>query len=100
MQTIVISKMAAPLYQGYNINISSQVQSTPVASNCAEIAFINFGATTVVINNGLPLAPGASVSFNGNQNELDTTIYTLTFPPTGNNNCVVIRKYYTSLQPQ
>jgi hypothetical protein len=54
-------------------------QNQPVHADCAEIAFINLGTTTVTLNNVFPIVAGASIAFNGNENEIDTTMYQVSF---------------------
>jgi hypothetical protein len=80
----------------YNNDIQTYNAGGKILANCAEIAFINQGTSNVLINNALMLAPNASIGFNGNRYEFDTTPYSIIFQNTGAqvNNCVVIRKYY------
>lgn len=65
--------------------------------NSNAIVFINLGATTVLINSVFTLLPsllpgtlsGASISFNGNQNEIDSTIWQIAFVGAGVKNLQV-----------
>jgi hypothetical protein len=57
------------------------------------ITFINNGATTVTVNN-IPLAVGASLSIEGNENEIDTTQYNLNFGTSTTGNVLVIQKMF------
>lgn len=82
----------------YNISPFSVQTSGPVTSNCMDITFINMGTNVVLLNNVVPIAPGASLGFSANFNEVDKSIYTLTFPkdPTNTltNNCIILKKSY------
>lgn len=69
-------------YSGQNIEINS---------NCNAITFINNGATLpITINNILQIPVGGSIAIEGNENEIDTTIYNLTVKET----CIVLRKLF------
>lgn len=64
------------------INVIEFVQSPgPLTNkNFAEVTFVNLSPTvTAVLNNQFPIAPGASIGFNGNENEIDTTFYNISF---------------------
>jgi hypothetical protein len=86
----------------YNNNIQTFNTGQRVNSQCAEVTFVNNTTVAglgsqVIINNGLILAPGDSIAFDGKHDELDTTIYQIDFDQTGGNtfnNCVMIRKLY------
>ena len=64
-----------------------------IKSDCNAIIFYNAGATAVAINN-FPLAAKDRLILGGNENEIDTTIYTASFT-TGSGLLIVMRKYYT-----
>lgn len=78
----------------YNIDLFQAVQSQQVSSDCAELAFINLGTANVVLNHSVTIPPTAALSFNGNRNEWDRTVYTVTFQGAGTQICIVARKYY------
>ena len=48
---------------------------------CNSILFVNSGTGNVFINDVFTLFPGASLSLDGNQNEIDTTVYKVAFAP-------------------
>jgi len=63
-----------------------------IESDCNSIAFKNDGTANAVIN-GITITTGNSVSIDGNANEIDRTIYNLSFG-TGTAQLTVIRKLY------
>lgn len=64
-----------------------------IRSDCNSITFINTGTTNVQIN-GVNLIPGAQLVSQGNEGELNTTRYRLSFSGVGLDICTVIRKTY------
>lgn len=76
----------------YYLDFQQYATNQNLYSNCNAITFINIGASSVFINK-LELATGASLSIQGNENEIDTTTYEMYFS-TGNGNLSVIRKFY------
>jgi len=62
----------------YNIPFSFSDNSSR-SFNCNAIVFINSGTVNVSLNDIFLLVPGASIALNGNQNEIDSTIYKITF---------------------
>jgi hypothetical protein len=82
-------------YQRYKIDVLQYNASNQVFSNCADITFYNTGTNDATINNGLTLSPGQSIVFSANNDELDTTLYTISFQNNGKlNSLVVFRKIY------
>lgn len=81
-----------PLVKYYN-DMVQYTKPTQIVSQCAEISFINTGTSTMIIN-GISFLPGNGIAFDGNANELDTTLYTLMFSGAGQNICFVVRKCY------
>jgi len=57
------------------------------------ILLINTGASNVVINNSLVLAPGASYGYGLNENEVCTSTVDINFP-SGSGACLVILTVY------
>jgi len=57
------------------------------------ITFINNGGSQVFVNN-IPLPIGASLSIEGNNDEIDTTQYNLNFGTSTNGNVLVIQKMF------
>ena len=49
--------------------------------NCNAIRFINSGTGIIFINDVFQLQPGASLGNEGNQNEIDLTVYRINFAP-------------------
>lgn len=80
----------------YKIDFLQYTTTGAVLSNCADITFYNSGSNPVTINNAILLYQGQSVSFQANNDELDTTLYTFSFPSstTLNSNLIVLRKNY------
>jgi hypothetical protein len=56
---------------------------------CNSIEFVNSGTSNVFINDVFLLQPGTSQSNNGSPNEMDITVYKITFAPGGINNLQV-----------
>jgi hypothetical protein len=71
----------------YKIDINQYSENILISSKCNAITFINIGVTNVLINN-VTLVPGANLSIQGNEGEIDVTEYRLDFgintPVTGN----------------
>lgn len=80
----------------FNVTFLVLNQSDYVKSACAAIAFRNTGTNNLFINNTLMLVPGDNFIVNGNEQEIDETVYNVTFDPvgTGTNVCVIARKFY------
>ena len=68
-------------------------QTQIVRSDCNSLTVINTGTATAILN-GLEIAPGAQYYAPGNENELNTTKYTLSFTGVGTEIVLVIRKIY------
>ena len=82
-------------YQRYKIDILVYNASNQVYSNCADITFYNNGTNDATINNVLVLSSGQSIVFSANNDELDTTIYSISFQNNGKLNALVVfRKIY------
>lgn len=76
----------------YIIDIIQYATNNNLTANCNAITFVNVGTTSCYINKFV-LAAGASLSINGNENEIDVTTYSISF--TGGTGILsVIRKYY------
>ena len=60
--------------RGELVNTTGLNANSPVKADCADIMFINLGATTAYVH-GMPLISGASVTFGANQNEWNDTEY-------------------------
>ena len=52
---------------------------------CNAILFVNAGTSNVFLNDIFPLDPGESLTIAGNQNEVDTTVYKISFRGAGTN---------------
>ena len=63
-----------------------------VDSFCNDIIFYNDAASTVYVN-GFPVAAGGTLSISGNEGEINTTKYKLSFNG-GTGSVYVIRKKY------
>ena len=62
-------------------------------SDCNSLTVINNGTSNAIIE-GLPITPGQQYYSPGNENEINTTRYRLSFDNTGSNSVLVIRKIY------
>jgi len=62
----------------YNLPFAYSSDSSRIFYGNA-ITFINSGTLNVLINDIFLLIPGASLSLNGNQNEIDSTVYKISF---------------------
>lgn len=80
----------------YKIDFLQYTSTGSVFSNCADITFYNNGSNPVTINNAITLYQGQSVSFQANNDELDTTTYYFSFPTSTTlvSTLVVLRKNY------
>ena len=82
--------------QQYKIDFLSYTDDNSVRSDCADISFFNNGATTIILNNTLSIAPGSSLSLEANAGEIDRTIYNFYFVTSGTRakRLIVFRKIY------
>lgn len=78
----------------FNIQFQTYNKFGQVESRCNSITFVNNGSATAVIN-GLNILSGQSFSIPGNTNEMDKTIYNLSFTGGGTQEVIVIRKIYS-----
>jgi len=79
--------------QNYNTQFQVIDQSGTVRSDCAGITFINTSLIDTITVNTFPIKPGASLSIDANENELDTTVYQVKLG-TDPNTLWVIKKIY------
>lgn len=77
----------------YRIEIQQYQQNYNVTSLCNNITFINTGTIDVQINTFI-LVPNSSLSIGGNADEIDTTIYNVSFQGATNGNLIVIKKIF------
>ncbi len=77
----------------YIIVIQQYQQSTSFVPGSNAISFINNGAAIAYLNN-IPLPVGATLSIEGNSDEIDVTQYTLNFGTATNGNVLVIQKMF------
>jgi hypothetical protein len=90
-----LSKSTGGAFQKFYIETKVFYTSQNIESNCNDITFINSGTTNFTIMD-VELLPNQSLRISGNNGEIDTTIYILTFTTlvsTGNF-CTVIRKLF------
>jgi archaellum component FlaF (FlaF/FlaG flagellin family) len=81
--------------QKYKIDTLNYNYNYQVKSDCNDITFYNSGGVNLTINSSLVLTPGASISFSGNEQEIDTTIYSWNFPAgVGVKSITIFRKIY------
>jgi len=79
--------------QNYKIDVLTLNSQQEVRSDCADITFFNSGLSVITLNNALTLPAGSSISFTANNNEIDKTIYRISFG-TGYKSCTIFRKIY------
>ncbi len=89
----------AELVKTFNTPVQNLVKGGWVTSNCSDIIFINVTPLSVSANGGISvdnyvLGPGAYIGFMGNNAEINTQQYNVTFQ-TAAIQCVVIKKLYT-----
>lgn len=65
-----------------------------VPSNCNSIIFVNTGTNPVSVD-GLTLQPNQSFAITGNENEINTRSYDISFSGAGSNGLSVIKKIYS-----
>jgi hypothetical protein len=90
-----VSKSTGRSFQKFYIETKVFYTSQNIESDCNDITFINQGTTNFTIMDVL-LLPNQSLRITGNNGEIDTTTYILTFDTlisTGNL-CTVIRKLF------
>jgi len=81
--------------QSYKIDTLTIVQNQDIRSDCADITFLNLGGSVVTINSALQLQQGSSITFSANANEIDRTIYTVSFSQASQfRKLIVFRKVY------
>jgi hypothetical protein len=68
----------------------SQINTIPVG--CNAILFINTGTANVVINGVLVITAGEFFAIDGNQDEVDMTLYRFFFQGAGTQGLTVLRK--------
>lgn len=80
--------------QNYRTEFLQYTSDDTIQSNCNAIAFINSGAIPVTIDKFV-LAPGASLSIDGNEQEKNITSYRITFGGLTTGVLTVVRKYFS-----
>lgn len=81
-----MKKIFYEYFQLYNI-------PQELRSDCNELTIVNLGTSNAIID-GLQIANGDQYVSPGNENEINTTRYRLSFDNTGTNIVLVIRKIY------
>lgn len=75
-------------------NVPNQyTEANTFSADCAQITITNDGTSNMFLN-GILFPPGVGISFSGNSNEEDETIYKIRFDGAGNNLCTIWRKIY------
>jgi hypothetical protein len=77
----------------YKIVMVQYQESITFIPGSNAITFINNGGTAVTVNN-IPLPVGSSLSIEGNNDEIDTTQYSLNFGTSTTGNVLVIQKMF------
>lgn len=77
----------------YWINAQLIQQSGKVPSECNSITFLNTSLIDTVLVLNVPIAPGQSLSIQGNEDEIDMTDYLVQLG-TDPNTFYVLRKFY------
>ena len=68
-------------------------QPSEIKSDCNSLTVVNTGTTTAILN-GLEILPGGQYISQGNESELNTTRYRVSFSGVGTEQVYVIRKIY------
>ncbi len=77
----------------YNIVVEQYGSNYKLESNTNSIQFVNTGTSNCIVNR-FTLLPNQSFTITGNENEIDTTQYYITFSGAGVNQVTVIKKLY------
>lgn len=78
----------------YSIEVASYNKTQQVSSNCNAITFINpVGSGSDFTVNDIPVTEGSELEISGWQNEIDTTLYVVSWG-TGTGICIVVKKVY------
>lgn len=81
--------MKQPFYEYFQLyNIPQELRA-----DCNELTIVNLGTSNAIID-GLQLANGDQYYSPGNEQEINTTRYRLSFDNTGTNIVLAIRKIY------
>lgn len=77
----------------YSENFETINNQMPLRSNCNSMTVVNTGTATAAIN-AIPILPNQQYVIQGNENEINTTTYLLSFTTAGTQQVIVIRKIY------
>lgn len=80
--------------QNYRLEIEQIGQNKQLYSDCNSISFYNQGTNDVTIEQIIVISPGQSFTVEGNESELCTQRFFVSFSGAGTSNCVIIRKLY------
>jgi len=88
--------------QGYRFEAQTiDPRGKPLQSNCADVAFVNYGTNTLIVNDVIRVPPPAVVgqftiySLGGNLGEIDRSFYKTKFEGAGSSKAIFIRRIYT-----
>lgn len=78
----------------FKVDFEFLTKPTIVQSHYNAITFINAStiSTDIIYVNNVPIGLGQSLSIEGNQNEIDTTVYTISMGTSTTATCIVIKK--------
>ena len=78
----------------FKVDFEFLTKPTIVQSHYNAITFINGStiSTDIIYVNNVPLGLGQSLSIEGNNNEIDTTVYTVSMGTSTTATCIVIKK--------
>lgn len=78
----------------YTIDIKFITLPTVIHANCNAITFINNSTslTDVAYINNVPIQPNQSLSIEGNENEVDKTVYNISFGTSTTATLIVLQK--------
>jgi hypothetical protein len=82
--------------QYYTLDIQQIGQTKQIYSDCNSISFYNQGTNDIIIEQIITLSPGQSFVIEGNEAEMCSHRFLITFSGAGINNCIVIRKMYVN----
>lgn len=80
--------------QRFKIEFEFLTKPTIIQSKYNAITFLNNSTSVsdIVYLNNVPINPGDSISIQGNANEIDTTVYTVSMGQSTTATCIVIKK--------
>lgn len=76
----------------FEIQFFNYNETTRLKADCNAITFVNPSTTVAFTLNNFPVPAGASISFEGNENEINITEFNINFGAVTTGECWVIKK--------